>query len=362
MLDPMSPTKQAIARAALVDAGGMQVVDDAQWDELVARLDADDVYLRLDYHRASAELEPVPALPVLLHWRSEDGAEVALPLLLRALPGGLDGWDATSAYGYGGPIAANGTTIDTAAFGAALDTWARANRAAATFLRFHPLLENARLAPATAELIELGSTVAWDVSAERGELLPLMHSHHRRAARKADRAELEVRVTAGATDLTAFRAMYDDTMRRQEAADFYFFPDAYWEALVATGAGGELVLIEGLLDGEPVAAQLCFARGPWLHYHLGASADAARAIGASNRCFLAAAEWAQSRGMTRFHLGGGVGGGSDSPLFVFKHRYDPSSEPHPFHVAKLVHDVELYRAAAGTDSTAGYFPPWRAPA
>jgi hypothetical protein len=65
--------------------------------------------------------------------------------------------------------------------------------------------------------------------------------------------------------------------------------------------------------------------------------------------------------MRGFHLGGGVGGGTDSPLFTFKHRYDPTSEPRPFHIAKLVHDRQRYRALAGTDSTDGYFPPWRAP-
>ena len=120
------------------------------------------------------------------------------------------------------------------------------------------------------------------------------------------------------------------------------------------------MLVEGRLDGELIAALLCFERGPWLHYHLGASADAARSIGASNRLFLAAATWGQSQGSTRLHLGGGLGGAPDSPLFVFKHRFDPTGEPLRFHVAKLVHDPVRYRKLAGDDSTAGFFPPWRA--
>ena len=61
--------------------------------------------------------------------------------------------------------------------------------------------------------------------------------------------------------------------------------------------------------------------------------------------------------MTGFHLGGGVGGGTESPLFVFKHRYDPASEPRAFHVAKLVHDPTRYRELAGTDSTIFNGPP-----
>lgn len=356
MLAAMTPSRYSTAPAATIaGTDRVRVVPHEEWNELVARLGADDVYLRLGYHRSSSLLEPVAAQPVLLHVAGA-GAELALPLLLRPLPDGR-GFDATSAYGYGGPTGSG--DVDAAAFAAALDEWAIANDVVATFLRFHPLLGNHALAPASAELVELGGTVAWDVTPGR-ELLPAMHQHHRRAVRKADRAGLSVRVAAAPSQLAAFRALYEDTMRRQQADGFYFFDDAYWQSLLED-QGDELVLVDGLLGEEVVASLLCFARGARLHYHLGASADAARGIGASNRCFLAAAEWAQSRAMTTFHLGGGVGAAADS-LFTFKHRYDPACEPRPFHIAKVVHDAGRYRELAGTDSTAGYFPPWRSPA
>lgn len=360
MLARMPASTSASATSpTFVDVDGVRVVDHADWNATVERFTGGtaDTYLRLGYHRASAFLEPNDAAhPTLLHITAGTGGEWLLPLLVRPLPNGAAGFDATSAYGYGGPLALG--SPDLAAVGAALDAWARANDIAATFLRLHPLLDNARLVPPTAELIQLGATVAWDVTAGR-ELLPEMHTHHRRAVRKADRAELELRITAAPSDLADFRTLYETTMRRQEAEAFYFFNDSYWRALVDE-PDVELVLVDGILDGEVVASLLCYAAGSALHYHLGASADAARAIGASNRCFLAAAEWAQSRAMTHFHLGGGYGGGTDSPLFVFKHRYDPTSDPREFRVAKLVHDPSRYRELAGTDSTAGFFPPWRA--
>ncbi|MCB0879244.1 MAG: GNAT family N-acetyltransferase [Thermoleophilia bacterium] len=343
----------------VVDVDPIRVAPRDEWNELVARLGGDDVYLRRGWHDSAALLEVDGTIPVLLHARL-DGGEVALPLLLRPLPGDEAGFDATSCYGYGGPIATGAVDLD--AFGAALDEWARANHVVTTFLRFQPTLGNHRWCPATAELIELGATVAWDVSADR-DLMTTMHSHHRRAVRKAERAGVQVRIVEAPTTLDEFRAMYDHTMRRQDAAEFYFFPDDYWQALL-DDAGGERVLVDALLgdDAEPVASLLCVAHGEWLHYHLGASADAARNIGASNACFLAAAQWAQARGLRGFHLGGGVGGGVESPLFTFKHRYDPLAEPLPFHIAKVVHDMEWYERLAGTSSTAGYFPPWRADA
>jgi serine/alanine adding enzyme len=351
-----SPHRGDTPFPALAPVADIGVLPPSEWDDLVVRLGGSDSYTGAAYYRASALIEPAGTVPVLLH-HVQDDDELALPLLLRPLPDG-QGWDAVSAYGYGGPVATSEHGRE--AFGAAFDEWARANGVITTFLRLHPLLGNTRLVPSTAELVGVNSTVAWDVTP--GRALPaLMHPHHRRAARKADRAGLEVAVISQPQTLDEFRELYDLTMRRRGADAFYFFRAEYWKALLAEREALGLIVVEGRLDGELVAALLCFSKGPWLHYHLGASSDSARIIGASHRCFLAAAEWAQMRGMTRFHLGGGLGRDASSPLFVFKHRFDPMTPPLRFHVAKFVHDRDRYRQLAGTESTNGYFPPWRRP-
>jgi hypothetical protein len=343
-------------RAAAAPAGTMSVVARADWDPVVRRLGALDTYLCAAYHDASALLEPHGTEPVLLHYRDRRG-EIALPLLVRPVADRADR-DATSAYGYGGPVATG--EPDLAGFGAALGDWARAHAVVTTFLRLHPLLDNGRLVPPTAELIDAGATVAWDVSPGR-DLLGGLHSDHRRSVRKADRAGLEVTVVRRPTTLAAFRDMYLATMRRLDADAFYDFPDPYWEALVADDDALTPVLVEGRLEGRLVAGLLCFASETWLHAHLSAGSDAGRRIGAATRCYLAAAEWAQACGLRRLHLGGGVGAGTGSTLFAFKHRFDPTGRPLAFQVAKLVHDHDRYRALTGTDSTDGFFPSWRRP-
>ena len=335
-------------------AGGVDVVPPAEWDDALAEAGCRDVYLRRGYHGASAHLEPDPAGAVLLRHRGPAG-EWWLPLLIRALPAG-GGFDATSAYGYGGPWATG--SPDAAAVGDAVDAWARAHGVVASFVRFQPLLGNHGWCPPQATLIELGRTVAWRLGGDR-DLRAGMHSHHRRAAGKADRAGVETRVRVAPDDLGRFRELYEVTMRRQQADPFYFFPDAYWRALRGD-AGGDLVLVEGLVDGDVIAALLCLAGGGTLHYHLGATADAARGMGASNRVFLAAAQWARDAGLSQFHLGGGVGNDTTSALHVFKQRYDPDAPQHHFHIAKWIHDPAAYARITGTDSPDGYFPPWRA--
>jgi serine/alanine adding enzyme len=341
------------AQSSLIDTQSVTVVKARHWDAVVRRLGGDAAYHSLGYHRASAALEPASTMPLLLLHRGKR-AETALPILLRPLPSGR-GWDATTPYGYGGPLST--APVEDSDFAAAIDEWAAQNGLLASFIRYHPLLANQTYGPGVADVSQLGSTVAWRLDSGP-DLLRGMHPHHRRAVRKADRAGVEVRVTRAPRDLGVFRELYESTMQRQHADRFYYFPDAYWEGLTRE-CHRHLLLVDGLVGDDPVASILCMTGGPYLHYHLGASTTEGRRIGASNRLFLEAATWARSNGLSQFHLGGGLGGSTDSSLYTFKQRFDPESEPKPFYVAKWVHDPAMYTLLAGSRSTDGYFPPWR---
>ncbi|MDQ0689884.1 GNAT family N-acetyltransferase [Arthrobacter sp. W4I7] len=334
----------------------LRVVDDAKWDTHLASLEATDTYSCAAYHRASALLEPEGTRPVLLAF-GDEGGDLALPLLLRPLPDG-EGWDATSAYGYGGPIGHGSPDLN--AFGAALNAWATEHGVVCTFLRLNPLLHNDWLVPPTAQVIDAGSTVGWDLSPGR-DLRQRLQPARRGAVRRAERAGVTVSVTYRPSNLEHFRALYDATMQRQQATDFYFFPDTYWQALVSDDPLLVPLLIEARLGDRVIHALLCFVSDRWLHFHLGGGDELSREVNGSVACFVAAAEWGQARGLTCFHLGGGLGGSKTSSLYAFKQRFDPDSTPLKFQVAKLVHDRDRYRQLAGSDDIDGFFPAWRRP-
>ena len=111
-------------------------------------------------------------------------------------------------------------------------------------------------------------------------------------------------------------------------------------------------------EGAVVASALCLRGDRWLHYHLGATADAARDLGASNLLLYAAALWGQGQGLEEFHLGGGAGG--EDSLFAFKQRFSPEGR-REFWVGKLVHDEEAYRRLSGGAEIDydGFFPAYR---
>ena len=226
--------------------------------------------------------------------------------IVRAIPG-TDAYDVTTPYGYGGPVGEGD-------FQQAYERWCDERGIVSTFLRFHPLFENYRGA---SHATYASPTVGWPL---KGDLLAGMHGKHRNVVRKAEKVGVTVEATPAPDDLSAFVSLYEQTMRRQDAAAYYFFPTDYWEGLSALR--DRLVRFDAVAEGEIVASALCLRGDRWLHYHLGATADSARDFGASNLLLYEAARWGQEQGLEEFHLGGGAGAKEDS-LFTFKQRFSP---------------------------------------
>lgn len=336
--------------------GRLREADPAEWDELLSELGCADAYYLRRYVEASCFLEPGD--PILLHVDGARGA-VFFAAIRREIPGARALTDVTTPYGYGGPLAA-GPAAPVEAFWPLYEDWCRERGVVATFVRFHPLFANAALAPATVPRERVADTATWPIG-PGVDLVAGMHSTHRRGARKAERAGVEISIERAPHALDDFVAVYEAAMRRLDAAPFYFFPAAYWDALARLDA--RLVRADARLDGEILATQLHLANDggpPWLHYHLGATSERGFAVGASKLLFLRVAEWGAEHGFRELHLGSGIGGREDS-LWQFKQRFSP----HPgreFWLGKLVHDPDAYRALTGSgEAGAGFFPAYRSP-
>jgi hypothetical protein len=336
-------------QAALVE------VPSSSWDALLSQLGCADAYLLSGYVEAACVLDP--GEPFLLHLEGE-GGHVVLAVIVRETPEGAR--DVTTPYGYGGPVAL-GADPPRERFAELYEQWCAARGIVTSFVRFHPLLANHRDLGERCQLELLGRTVAWELAGS-GELLDHLHPTHRNKVRKALKRGARVETVQSPDDLGEFATLYETTMRRLEAAPFYFFPAAYWE-LLATRLGDQVVRFDARVESELVASAVCLATPPWLHYHLSAVSEPGRQSGASNLLLLEAARWARERGFETFHLGGGVGGREDS-LFAFKAHFDPGGLLLELYVGKAVHDVPRYLELSGASTLSydGYFPAYRSPA
>jgi serine/alanine adding enzyme len=310
-----------------------------EWDLLLADLGCADPYFMRAYVEASCILDA--GEPVLLHHES-----AVLACIVRTVPGS-NAHDVITPYGYGGPVGEG-----LSAFYEEYRAWCAGRGIVSTFVRYHPLFENHRAAALPMHATYASPTVGWRLE---GDLLAGMHGKHRNTVRKAMKSGVTVEVTA-APDLERFVTLYVLTMARQGAADYYLFTQEYWDRLRVLG--DRLVLFDATHDGTIVASALCLRGDRWLHYHLGATDDRARDLGASNLLLYEAALWAQAAGLEEFHLGGGAGG-RDS-LYAFKQRFSPGGR-REFWVGKAVHDEAAYRELSGGAEIelGGFFPAYR---
>jgi hypothetical protein len=334
--------------------------DDRRWDELVEESAAADVYYRPGYCRAYEAGGHGRAVAVVT-----EGA--VFPLLLRPLPFGEEGFDAATPYGYGGVLPRSrdapvtGTVPGTDL--CQLRDWCMTAGVVSCLLRLHPLLGGPRqlseVGPADVEIREHGPTTAIDLSLLRDGRLGGM-SKGRKADLTVARRELEL-AWNGAHALERFRAVYDETMRRVGAGDFYLFPPDYYRAL-REGLGERLGVALALLDGEPVGGALFLAGGRFAHYHLSGTSDAGRELKAGTLLVHAGAEWARERGCELLHLGGGTAG-ADS-LFAFKKSF--GGETYSYAFAALIADRGRYaalvarRAEEPQPPRPEFFPAYRA--
>lgn len=263
-----------------------------------------------------------------------------LPLVVRPLPAWLAApelRDAESPYGYAAPLLSG--QVDWSAVSTALVEQGVIN----AFLRNHPLQDwgdasgdGLGLPPVTCSPVAVIPLAEGRAQAFTGGRC----STHRSQVKRALAQGFAVELVEAPTDLSAFRALYEQTMERLQAADFYCFGDAAWQHLLHLGSRLALATVR---DGAGVVhTQALFLRGSrFAHYHLSArSADAHNAAG--HLQFEAAADWAASHGCSAIHLGGGTTGREDDGLLAYKRRIGRGDAL--FRTAGLIADTAQHTA------------------
>ncbi len=301
----------------------------ARWEAALAAMPAADIYFTPAYTRLFADLDGDDAVALL--WETPRG-RVLFPLQLRDLsrlpfsrdagagPGATH--DATSPYGYSGPLTdlpagpqASELIND---FMSVARDGLRARGVVSLFIRFHPLIGNAAYFPEDAlDLSRRSDTVYLDLSSAWYKGLS---SACRYEIRKSERRGVTIEAARSPSEWAAFGDIYRETMRRRSAREWYVFPQAFLdETRESLGSGVTLLLArhEGRVLGGSLFLE-AFGRG---HYHLsGVSAEAA-GLGVANRLVVEGARLCAAHGSKTLHMGGGVA--PEDGLSRFKASFSP---------------------------------------
>ncbi|HEY8212131.1 MAG TPA: GNAT family N-acetyltransferase [Myxococcaceae bacterium] len=337
--------------------------DDPRWRGLLETA-AHDVYHLPGYGPLYERAPEVREMA--LHVRGE-AAELLLPLMIRPLPDlgvpSLSGWrDATSPYGYPGPVVQGAFRPDELErLQGCVRDLLREHRILTCFVRGNPLLAGGdALLEQLGAVVQHGENAVVDLDRSDDEIWNGFSGLNHRQIRRAERRGYTVQIDDW-SHLPIFCQLYEETMRRVGATQFYFFDTDYFTRLKDL-LNGRLHLVSAVSSGGELAgADLVTLCGGVVNGHLNATSSAHLRESPCRLTHDATWRWAKKNGARIVNWGGGYGGKDDS-LFAFKKSFATSTRR--FRTARVVGDPRLYEeacASAGANGgdLAGYFPAYR---
>ena len=319
-----------------------------EWDELVHSFANYDVYYLSGYVKAfqiHGDGEPQ------LFYYNKNGLRGIYVYMKRKTA--IEGiYDSITPYGYGGFLLEGDESEENIkSLWKAYVEKMKSENIVDNFVRYHPVLANAIPMKVCSDVIDLGKTVAMDLTSEE-VIWKNIHSKNRNMIRKAEKNGIIIKHGQGLELFDDFIKIYNATMDKDNAEAYYYFKPEFYKS-IHEDLKDNYEMFWAEYEGKTIAMSIMIFANGRLNYHLSGSNLQYRNLAPSNLLLYKAAMWGMEKGMKTFHLGGGVGSGEDN-LYKFKIAFNRFSDCH-FSIAKHIFDQGKYnelveeRASHDTD-------------
>lgn len=300
-------------------------------------------------------------------WTTPTGG-ILFPLIARPLrslewASSSEDRDATTPYGYGGPV--RWGQVDGGAFFAELLEWFRDHSIVSAFTRLSLFPEWAATPPQPWTTKVVAQNVIRSLDLEPEDLWRDYAHKVRKNVKRARSHELRCTADETGAHLGAFLDVYESTMKRREARDSYFFDRAFFETIA--GLTGSFVFFHVWQNDTLISTELVLRSRSALYSYLGGTRAEAFNLRPNDLLKHEVCTWGGENGLRAFVLGGGYT--RDDGIFKYKKAFAPNGVVDfstssvlalPDDVARL---VSMRRAAdtLGTwEPREDFFPPYRA--
>jgi hypothetical protein len=330
------------------------------WDSTVKQFSSYDVYYLSGYVKAFQMHGD--GEPQLLYYEGDRLRAIYVYMKRKTIVASY--FDSVTPYGYGGVLFEGETSEDN--LKAFWDVYVEKMKEIGivdNFVRYHPVLRNAIPMKSVSTVIDLGKTIAIDLSSDE-IIWSNIISKNRNMIRKAEKNGIEIKHGKNIELFKDFKRIYNTTMEKDHADEYYFFEDSFYES-IHRDLYDNYEMFYAVKDGEIIAMSIMLYANNRMHYHLSGSLQEYRNLAPSNLLLYKAALWGCQQGFKTFHLGGGVGSGEDN-LYKFKAAFNRNSDCQ-FSIGKEIFDQKKYdelvaeRAIRDTsfNKDSHYFPLYR---
>lgn len=336
------------------------IKDKKAWMLQLNMVEHSDFYHTYDYHMLSKNEDEEP---VLLKYTNGTTA-ILLPLLFRSIEGSSYK-DATSVYGYAGPLVIHlDNNFDREEFREEFNSFLNRNKIISIFSRLHPYLDHQEMILDGLGIITgLGNVVNIDLT---DSIENQRAKFNRRLKTYLNKARRSCSVIKGNVEehLDDFIRLYHENMKRVDADDSYFFSKDYYKGILESDEyESELSLCIYNETQEVIGASMFMKKGNIVQYHLSGLSEDHFELNPIKLIIDEMRIKSTEEGYKYFNLGGGLGSREDS-LFRFKSGF--SKDFRAFKTWKYIVNKEAYRARTydvlGKDfdfSTVDFFPAYR---
>ena len=336
------------------------IEESKKWDEVVCSFQDWDVYYLSGYVKAFQIHGD--GIPFLLYY-SGNGLR-AIFVYMRRETVLQEVYDSITPYGYGGVLFEGDTSeANLRVFWSEYVAKMEDECIVDSFVRYHPVLRNADYMRVVSDVIDLGKTIAIELTSPE-VIWENIISKNRNMIRKAEKNGIEIRHGKEWPLFDDFRSIYNATMDKDHAEEYYYFRERFYES-IHRDLNDHYEMFYAVLNGKIIAMSIILYGNRQMHYHLSGSLMQYRSLAPSNLLLYKAAMWGYEQGFKTFHLGGGVGSGEDS-LYKFKSAFNKNSN-YQFSIGKQVFNQEKYdelvmirmRSDESFDMDSHYFPLYR---
>ena len=248
-----------------------EIKDATKWSEILDSVDYYDFYHTYDYHHISKSEGEEPLLLVY----TEGQIQIAVPLLIRKIAGS-DRYDATSVYGYPGPVSRNLTVgFDNGDFRNELREYLISGKIVSVFSRLNPFVPNQPDILNGMGDINIAGQVAYidmtkDATGQRQGYNRRLKTHLKGIKKNAF-----VRKAGDKEDIHDFVSIYRESKDRVGARNAYYFSQENFDGLIASDSIDTTVLLAICNGtGRTMAGSLFMVCGNIIQYHLGGTGTA----------------------------------------------------------------------------------------
>ncbi len=273
-------------------------------------------------------------------------------------------FDIVTPYGYGGPVILNyvddkrNKLIEE--FINSFKDYCSNNNIVSEFIRFHPVIGNANDFNDYYDISYIRNTVGTNLMDFDDPFQSEFSKSCRKRIRKAMKAGVSYRITEKPKDIGKFKEIYYSTMDRNNASNYYYFDDHYFD-LCLKYFKNNLLLVEAIYKEQTIAMGFYFIYKYYIHIHLSGTLTEFLNLSPAYILRYAVTEWGKEKGFKLIHHGGGRTNDPNDSLYQFKKRFGNNTD-FKFYIGKKIWDLKNYKELCKVkkvDRNIDYFPAYR---